>query len=241
MKIIVCRDYKEMSKIAANHIVAHITVKPDLVLGLATGSTPLGLYEELIHRYENKEVSFKEVTTFNLDEYIGLDKHNSQSYYTFMHENLFNHIDIDNKKIYIPDGNAGDYSKYCVQYEEDIKKQGGIDVQILGIGNNAHIGFNEPDSVFSKYTGVVNLTQSTIDANSRFFESIEDVPKKAVSMGIGTIFSAKKIILMASGENKAEAVRNMLKGDIDPKVPASILQLHKNVLLIVDEEAAKLI
>ena len=241
MKILVCKNYDEMSKEAAKQLVSHIVINPNTVLGLATGSTPVGLYKELVRRYEENEVSFKDVTTFNLDEYIGISNDNEQSYHTFMNKNLFNHIDIKKENIHIPDGMVDDCEKHSREYDESIKKSGGIDVQILGIGNNAHIGFNEPSNVFSKGTGIVSLTESTINANSRFFESIDEVPKKAISMGIGSIFNAKKIILLASGKNKAEAIHKAVNGDIDPMVPASILQLHQNVLLILDEDAASLI
>lgn len=241
MRIYVCKDYERMSKIAANYLAAQVTIKPDSVLGLATGSTPVGMYKELVRMYEDKSISFKEVTTFNLDEYINLPKENENSYYTFMHTNLFDKIDIKEENINIPDGNAKDFDVYAKEYEKAIAHHGGVDLQVLGIGNNAHIGFNEPNSTFSKYTGVVDLTESTISANSRFFDSIDEVPKKAISMGIGTIFKAKKILLLASGKAKAEAINNTVNGPINPNVPASILQLHDDVLLVVDEEAASLL
>lgn len=241
MKIEICKDYEEVSCLAADYVANEIKNNSQIVLGLATGATPIGVYKELIKKYNNNEVSFKNVSTFNLDEYIGVAKDSSHSYYTFMHEMLFNHIDVKEENINIPDGNAKDFGVYADEFESRIKEFGGIDLQILGIGKNAHIGFNEPTDVFSKQTSVVKLAQSTIDANSRFFESIDDVPKTAISMGIGTIFAAKKIILLATGKSKAEAIRDTVKGDIKPQVPSSILQLHRDVTLIIDEEAASLL
>ncbi|MEG0250063.1 MAG: glucosamine-6-phosphate deaminase [Peptostreptococcus sp.] len=241
MKIYVCKDYERMSKVAANYLAAQINIKPDSILGLATGSTPVGMYEELVKKCESREISFKNIKTFNLDEYVNLPKENINSYYTFMHSNLFDKVDINQNNINMPNGNTKDFDSYSKEYEEAIASNGGLDLQVLGIGNNAHIGFNEPNEYFSKETGVVDLTKSTIDANSRFFDSIEEVPNQAISMGIGTIFKSEKIILLASGKTKAEAINNTVNGPIDPHVPASILQLHKNVLLVVDEEAASLL
>lgn len=241
MKIYVCKDYERMGRVAANYLAAQINIKPDSVLGLATGSTPVGMYKELVKKYESRDISFKDIVTFNLDEYVNLPKENINSYYTFMHENLFDKIDINPENINMPDGNAKDFDIYSKEYEKAIALKGGIDLQVLGIGNNAHIGFNEPGEYFSKETTVVDLTRSTIDANSRFFDSIDEVPNQAISMGIGTIFKSEKIILLASGKTKAEAIKNTVNGPIDPHVPASILQLHKNVLLIIDEQAASLL
>lgn len=241
MKIYVCKDYKKMSEVAANHVAAQVVVKPESVLGLATGSTPIGMYEELVEKYNNNIISFKDVTTFNLDEYIGLPKENENSYYTFMHENLFDKIDVKEENINIPDGNVEDFDSYSQKYERKIKASGGIDLQVLGIGQNGHIGFNEPDDYFTNTTGVVNLTESTINANSRFFASEEEVPKKAISMGIGTIIRTKKIILLASGKGKADAINKTVNGHVDPRVPASILQFHDNVVVIIDEDAASLL
>ncbi len=241
MKIYVCKNYEEMSNLAAEYLVKQIEVKSNSVLGLATGSTPLAMYQKLIEKYQKKLVSFKNVISFNLDEYIGLDKNNENSYYTFMHENFFDKIDIKEENINIPDGNANDFSKSASDYENKIKDCGGIDLQVLGIGNNAHIGFNEPTDEFSKDTDLVELTESTILANSRFFDSEEDVPKKAISMGIGSIMRAKKILLLASGEKKAQAIYNTVKGPVKPEIPASILQFHKDVVLILDEKAASLL
>ena len=241
MKIYVCKDYEKMSEFAANYVAAQVVINPESVLGLATGSTPIGMYNELVNKYNNAGISFKDVTTFNLDEYVNLPKDNENSYYTFMHNNLFDKIDVKEENINIPDGNAADFDSYSKEYEKKIEKCGGIDLQVLGIGNNAHIGFNEPAEYFSKNTGIVNLTESTISANSRFFDSEEEVPKKAISMGIGTIFRAKKIILLASGKGKAEAINSTVNGKVEPGVPASILQFHKDVVIVVDEDAASLL
>ncbi|SEN63793.1 glucosamine-6-phosphate deaminase [Peptostreptococcus russellii] len=241
MKIYVCKNYEKMSALAANYVAAQVLMKPESVLGLATGSTPIGMYEELVDKYQNEGISFKDVTTFNLDEYINLPKENENSYYTFMHDNLFDKIDVKEENINIPDGNVEDFETYSKEFENKIKECGGIDIQVLGIGNNAHIGFNEPDDHFSNTTGVVKLTESTILANSRFFDSEEEVPKKAISMGIGTIVRTKKILLLASGKGKAEAIYKTVCGPVKPEVPASILQFHNDVVVIIDEEAASLL
>ena len=241
MKIYVCKNYEKMSAFAANYVAAQVVIKPDSVLGLATGSTPIGMYNELVNKYKNEGISFKNITTFNLDEYIDLPKENENSYYTFMHENLFDKIDIREENINIPDGNAKDFETYSKKFENKIQECGGIDLQVLGIGNNAHIGFNEPADNFSNSTDVVELTESTILANSRFFESEEEVPKKAISMGIGSIVRSKKIILLASGKGKAEAIYKTVNGPVKPQVPASILQFHKDVIVVIDEDAASLL
>lgn len=238
MRILVCKNYDEMSKKAAQIIASQVTLKPDSVLGLATGSTPIGMYKNLVRMYNDNELDFSDVKTFNLDEYYQLPRDNDQSYYYFMHENLFNHINIKEENINIPNGMNQDVEAECENYDTAIKNIGGVDIQVLGIGHNAHIGFNEPASVFEKGTNLVDLKESTIQANARFFESIDDVPKKAVTMGIGSIFTAKKIMLMAAGEGKAEAIYNTVHGNITPEVPSSILQLHEDVVLILDEEAA---
>lgn len=238
MRILVCKNYDEMSKKAAQIIASQVILKPDSVLGLATGSTPIGMYKNLVRMYNDNELDFSDVKTFNLDEYYQLPRDNDQSYYYFMHENLFNHINIKEENINIPNGMNQDVEAECENYDTAIKNIGGVDIQVLGIGHNAHIGFNEPASVFEKGTNLVDLKESTIQANARFFESIDDVPKKAVTMGIGSIFTAKKIMLMAAGEGKAEAIYNTVHGNITPEVPSSILQLHEDVVLILDEEAA---
>ncbi|WP_066506762.1 glucosamine-6-phosphate deaminase [Abyssisolibacter fermentans] len=238
MKIIVVDNYNEMSKKAANIIASCIVLKPNSVLGLATGSTPLGVYKELIKLYENSDVDFSNVCTFNLDEYYGITKDNDQSYSYYMKENFFKHVNLKEENTHIPDGTCKNVDTMCQSYEDIIKQHGGIDVQILGIGQNGHIGFNEPDDKFVADTHLVKLKEDTVNANSRFFETIEDVPKEAVSMGIKAIMKAKKIILIANGINKAEAIYKTIKEDVTPEVPASILQFHSDVTVIVDKEAA---
>jgi len=238
MRIIVVDNYEEMSKKAAKIIASQVILKPDSVLGLATGDTPLGMYKELIELYNKKEVDFNEVRTFNLDEYYGLNRENPQSYYSYMINNLFNNININRANINVPSGMTKDVDAACLEYENKIKEVGGIDMQVLGIGGNGHIGFNEPDVNFEAETHLVNLDEQTIEANSRFFDSIKDVPVKAISMGIKTIMGSKKIILLANGINKAEAIEKAVKGKINPNVPASILQLHSDVTIIIDKEAA---
>lgn len=238
MRILVCKNYEEMSKKAAQMILSQITLKPNAVLGLATGSTPIGMYKNLVDMYNHGIIDFSEVTTFNLDEYYQLPRTNDQSYYYFMHENLFNHINIRPQNIHIPNGMTSDIEFECEKYDTDIKTSGGIDIQVLGIGHNAHIGFNEPTISFEKGTHLVDLKESTIEANARFFDSIDKVPKKALTMGTGSIFKAKKIMLLASGEGKAEAIYNTVHGKVTPEVPASILQFHNDIVLILDEAAA---
>lgn len=238
MTLFVCKDYDEMSIKAANILAAQLIIKPKSVLGLATGGTPAGMYKELVRLYHQDDLDFSEVTTFNLDEYYPIQKTNEQSYYHYMRTNFFNHINIDDHKIHIPNGETSDILKECSDYDNSIYAQGGIDLQVLGIGNNGHIGFNEPDIRFESGTHLVKLDEETIKANARFFENVEDVPHKAISMGIRTIMHSKKIVLLASGQAKAHIIREMLLGDITPKVPASILQLHNEVTLILDKEAA---
>lgn len=238
MKFIVEKDYEKLSKVAANMVREEIEKKPNVVLGLATGSTPEGMYRELIRMHKEEGLDFSKVTTFNLDEYVGIDEEHPNSYHYFMKEMLFNHINIDIKNTYIPDGKTKDLEKYCKEYDELIEKKGGIDLQILGIGENGHIAFNEPDEMLNLGTSIVNLTQSTIEANSRFFDSIDEVPKTAITMGIGTILKAKKIILLANGKKKAKVIKELLKGDkISTKLPASMLLIHPNVTVIIDQEA----
>lgn len=241
MKIYKLKDYKTLSEKAAQIIASQLILKPESVLGLATGSTPEGLYGELIRLYEEKIIDFRDVTTFNLDEYYGIHRHNPQSYYHYMRKNLLDHINIKKEAINIPNGLAENVAKHCNEYEEKILSSGGIDVQILGIGRNGHIGFNEPSNEFVANTHLVHLKDETIEDNSRFFENIEDVPHQAISMGIKTIMNAKKILFIANGESKAQAVYDSLKGPITPWVPASIIQLHRDVTVVVDEEAGKLI
>ena len=241
MKIYKADDYRGMSRIAANIISAQIILKPDCVLGLATGSTPIGTYEELVERYNKGDLDFSAVTTVNLDEYKGLTKDNDQSYYYFMHHNLFDHVNIPAENINLPDGTEPDSEKECARYEGLIRSLGGADLQLLGLGHNGHIGFNEPADAFDNETHCVDLQESTIEANKRFFASADDVPRQAYTMGIGTIMRAKKILLVASGKDKAEIVKRAFPGPVCPQVPASILQLHPDVTVVVDAEAGSLL
>lgn len=240
MRVIIERDYQEMSKKAALLVASQVTLKPNSVLGLATGSTPLGMYEELIEMYNRGEVDFSEITTFNLDEYYKLPPENPRSYHYYMEENFFKHVNIHPASIHIPDGMTGDVKKECLDYEEKIRRAGGIDLQVLGIGPNGHVGFNEPDERLNVTTHLVDLTEETIEANSRFFESREDVPRQAISVGMATILKARRIILLASGKNKARAIKETVSGYVSTDVPASLLQTHPEVTLIIDEEAASL-
>ena len=237
MRIICAKDYKEMSEMAADIIGAQVLLKPDAVLGLATGSTPIGTYEELVRRYEAGRLDFGKIKTVNLDEYRGLTRDNDQSYYYFMHSHLFDHININKNNTKVPDGMEPDALKAGQDYEDIIKNYGGIDLQLLGLGNNGHIGFNEPGDEFIDKTHVVDLTESTIEANKRFFASIDDVPKQAYTMGIGSIMRAKRVLMVVNGKGKAEIVKEAFFGPITPKVPASILQLHNDFILIGDVEA----
>lgn len=239
MRVIICKDYEEMSRRAANIVSGQIFIKPDSVLGLATGNTPIGLYRELVRMHKEEGLDFSEVSSFNLDEYVGLPADDVNSYHYYMYENLFKHINMRKENINIPDGMAKDMEKECLCYEEKIKAIGGIDLQVLGIGNNAHIGFNEPDVKFEAMTHKVKLEEKTLQANARFFGGIDNMPKYAVSMGIRTIMHARKIVLMANGRGKSEAVSKALYGDIKPDIPASILQLHKDVTVIIDRECAE--
>ena len=241
MKIIKTKDYADMSRKAANIIAAQVIMKPDCVLGLATGSTPIGTYKELIKAYENGDLDFSLVKTANLDEYRGLEKTNDQSYDYFMKDNLFNHNNINFENLNLPNGEKPDAEEECARYEAVVKALGGQDLQLLGMGHNGHIGFNEPADEFPKETHCVDLQESTIQANKRFFEKVEDVPTQAYTMGIGTIMQAKKILVVASGADKAEIVKKAFFGPITPQVPASILQLHPDVTVVVDEAAGSLI
>ena len=237
MRIILCDNYDEMSKKAAKIVASQMILKPDSVLGLATGSTPIGMYNELIKMYQKGELDFSEVRTFNLDEYYPIKKSNNQSYDYFMRENLFSKINIKNENINIPDGEAEDPEAECVDYEKKIKSSGGIDLQILGIGRNGHIGFNEPDATLNSFTHLTNLTESTIRANSRFFDSYDEVPKQALTMGISTILTAKKIVLLASGASKRKVVAELTGGGINTNIPATMLKTHPDVVLICDRES----
>ena len=237
MKIYKAKDYKDMSRKAANIISAQVIMKPNCVLGLATGSTPIGTYDQLVEWYNKGDLDFSEVTTVNLDEYKGLPRTNDQSYYYFMHQHLFDRVNIDPERTNVPNGMEPDAEKECGRYEEMIRSLGGVDLQLLGLGHNGHIGFNEPGEAFEKETHCVDLTESTIEANKRFFASADDVPKQAYTMGIKTIMQAKKILIVVNGENKADIVERAFFGPVTPEVPASILQLHNDVTLVGDEEA----
>lgn len=237
MNVVVVNNFDRMSEEVAKLMIAQINKKSDSVFGLATGSSPLGVYKLLVEYYK-KGTDFSELTTFNLDEYVGLAEDHPQSYRQYMNENLFSHVNIKSENTFIPNGVADDLEKECLLYEENIKQAGGIDLQILGIGTNAHIGFNEPGVEFGTITQVVDLAQSTIQDNSRFFDSPDEVPTKAISMGIKSIMQAKNIILMANGGSKAEAIRGAVNGPITPEIPASVLQLHPSVTIVVDQAAA---
>lgn len=241
MRICRAKDYKDMSRKAANIIAAQVITKSDSVLGLATGSTPIGMYQELIARYKNGDLDFSQVKSVNLDEYRGLPREHDQSYYYFMYENLFKHINIDLNNTNVPNGMEMDSDKECERYNKVIESMGGVDIQVLGLGHNGHIGFNEPADAFAKLTHCVDLTQSTIEANKRFFASADDVPRQAYTMGIQTIMKAKKILLIVSGEDKAAILREALCGEVTPKVPASILQFHNDVVVVADEAALSFI
>ncbi len=237
IRIYRAKDYQDLSRKAANILSAQIIMKPDCVLGLATGTSPIGIYEQLAEWYRKGDLDFAEVSTVNLDEYIGLDGTHPQSYRYFMDTNLFRKVNIDRTQTNVPNGLAQDFDAECRRYDELIRSLGGIDMQLLGLGHNGHIGFNEPGGSFEKGTHVVTLSESTIDANSRLFEKKEDVPRGAITMGIKTIMQAGVILLIASGEGKAQIVRDAFWGDITPEVPASILQLHKQLIIVADEAA----
>ena len=237
MKIYRTKDYDEMSKKAAHIIAAQIVLKPDCVLGLATGSTPVGTYKNLVEWYKNGDLDFSTLSSCNLDEYRGLSPENDQSYRYFMNTNLFDHVNIRKNHTFVPDGLQENSDQACQMYEQIIRDLGGIDLQLLGLGHNGHIGFNEPAEDFPKITHCVDLTESTIQANKRFFEKESDVPRQAYTMGIGTIMSAKKILVVVSGEDKAEILNKIIGGPITPQVPASILQLHPDVTIVADNAA----
>lgn len=237
MKLIRAKDYEEMSKIAGEYFVKKVRENPKITLGLATGSTPVGMYQYMVKDHKNNGTSYRGVVTFNLDEYVGLEKDDVNSYHYFMHDNLFNHIDIDPQNVHIPNGTVDDAEQECKNYEESIRAHGGIDIQLLGIGANGHIGFNEPGSSFSSRTRIVELTPKTRQDNSRFFDKIEDVPTHAITMGMATILESKEIVMLISGKNKQEAMRKLLSGEVTEDFPASALHNHKNVTVIADEEA----
>ena len=237
MKIIVCKDYDEMSVEAAKIVAAQMKEKKDSILGLATGSTPLGLYNELVKMNKNGEIDFSEIKTFNLDEYYPISHKDDQSYYYFMNENLFSRVNIDPSNTDIPNGEAPDAEAECKRYDAAIDASAGVDIQILGIGQNGHIAFNEASDVLHANTHQETLTENTIQANSRFFENEADVPRHALTMGVGSIMKARKIILLASGKNKRDAVRALTDDTITTQNPATLLKLHKDVIIICDEEA----
>ena len=241
MKLIIAKNYEELSKVAANEMADVVKNNPSAILGLATGGSPIGMYKELIRMNKEGEIDFSKVITVNLDEYVGLSGEHPQSYRYFMNDNLFNHINIDKKNTYVPNGLAENIEEECKNYDNKIAELGGTDVQLLGIGNNGHIAFNEPDENLVSGTHLTNLTQDTIEANARFFDSIDEVPKTALTMGLGGIMKSRKIIVIASGESKAEAVKEMVSGKISTKMPASMLQMHRDVTVIIDEDAAKLL
>ncbi|MCD8383586.1 MAG: glucosamine-6-phosphate deaminase [Clostridiales bacterium] len=237
MKIISARDYDHMSRQTANIISAQVILKPDCVLGLATGSSPIGTYRQLIDWYRKGDIDFSQVRTVNLDEYVGLDASNDQSYHYFMRHNLFDYINIDQANTNVPCGANRNAEEECARYDAVIQSMGGIDLQLLGLGPNGHIGFNEPDDCFSKHTHQVALTDATIQANKRFFEREEDVPRFAYTMGIGDIMSARRVVMVVSGSSKAGIVKEAFFGPITPRVPASILQLHQDFTLVADQAA----
>lgn len=241
MRILLAESYQDMSAKAARIVAGQLYLKPESVLGLATGSTPLGMYKELIRVHQEVGLDFSEAASFNLDEYLGLPQDNEQSYYYYMYNNFFKHININPKNVYIPNGNPQNVEEECLSYDQKIKTYGGIDLQVLGIGINGHIGFNEPDVKFEATTHKVKLDEETIEANARFFKNRDDVPRFAISMGIKTIMHAKKVVLLASGQNKAEVIYKALYEGITPNVPASILQLHQDVTVVVDKEAGRLL
>jgi len=235
ININVADSYEQMSKLAADVMAAQILFKPTSVIGLATGSTPVGLYNELSLKHKSGLLDFSQVTSFNLDEYYPIKRENNQSFYYFMYDNLFKHINIPSENIHIPNGEAADIHAECKTYEDKLRAAG-IDMQLVGIGNNGHIGFNEPADIFADGTFMVNLTQSTIEANSRFFKEISEVPTKAVTMGIGSVMSAKRVLFVANGAQKAEAVKQMLYGEITPQMPASALRMHRKVDMFITKD-----
>lgn len=233
MKVIVTKDYDELSKEAFKVMKEVLDARPDAVLGLATGSSPEGLYAEMVKDHKENGTSYKDVHTYNLDEYVGIDRNDPQSYYTFMNDHLFSHVDIDPANTHVPYGSTAEDAK---AYDDQVK---GVDIQLLGIGRNGHIGFNEPGTPFDERTHIVELTESTRDANKRFFDDdINKVPTHAITQGIGTVMDAKKILLVANGESKADAVKAMVEGPVDTACPASVLQNHPDVVVILDEAAA---
>ncbi|HEX4415436.1 MAG TPA: glucosamine-6-phosphate deaminase [Lacipirellulaceae bacterium] len=238
MEVIVHKTYEEMSRAAAHLVADVLNTKPNAVLGMATGSTPLGVYQELVRMHREEGLDFSQVTTFNLDEYVGLSPKHEQSYHHFMHDNFFKHVNISPSNIYIPSGTTSNYRAFCDWYEQRIKECGGIDVQILGIGSDGHIAFNEPGSSLSSRTRLKTLARSTIEDNSRFFNHADEVPIYAITMGVGTILEAETLVLLGYGANKASAVAAMVEGPVTSMITASALQLHPSAMVFLDESAA---
>ena len=241
MRIIRTKNYDDMSRKAAAIISAQVLMKPDCVLGLATGGTPVGTYKNIVEWYNNGDLDFSEVTSVNLDEYRGLPIEHPESYWSFMHRNLFDHVNIKPENINLPDGTNMDADAECARYDAVIKSVGGVDLQLLGIGHDGHIGFNEPSDAFDMGTHCVQLTDETIDANQRFFDSRDEVPREAYTMGTHTIMSARKVLMVVSGKDKAEIVKKAFFGPVTPQVPASILQMHPDFTLVADEDALSLV
>lgn len=233
MRIIKCNNYEELSQKAAELVASQINLKPNCVLGLPTGSTPIGMYERLTAM----GLDFSEVTTFNLDEYYPIQRTNEQSYYYFMNQHLYSKVNLRPENIFIPNGETENSEQECMDYEKAIKERGGLDMQVLGIGQNGHIGFNEPGEMLNSYTHITKLTQNTIEANARFFETMEEVPKQALTMGVATIMRARRIVLLASGKEKARVVKALRGSVIDPEIPATILAAHNDVTVIADKTA----
>lgn len=238
MEVIIASSYEEMSKAAAHRVAEVLNAKPNAVLGMATGSTPLSLYKELVRMHRDEGLDFSQVTTFNLDEYVGLPRTHEQSYHYFMHENFFQHVNIPKQNIYIPSGTTNNYKAFCEWYENRIHECGGIDIQILGIGSDGHIAFNEPTSSLSSRTRLKTLARQTIEDNARFFDKVEDVPVYAITMGVGTILEASELLLVANGKGKADAVAKMIEGPVTSMITASALQLHPSAYVYLDPEAA---
>lgn len=241
MKLIEVKDYQEMSQVAADYLLSKVKTYDKLTLGLATGGTPQGLYEALINDHNQNGTSYRHVSSFNLDEYIGLSGKHPNSYFHYMNDHLFNHIDIDSKNTHIPSGKAVDLEKECAAYDEKIRSHGGIDLQILGIGSNGHIGFNEPGTSFDTNTHIVELAESTREANARYFDSIDEVPAQAITMGISSIMKSKEILLLVSGDAKQVAMKKLVEGEISENFPASILNRHEHVTVIADQEALAMV
>ncbi|MCL2747294.1 MAG: glucosamine-6-phosphate deaminase [Oscillospiraceae bacterium] len=239
MKRIVCKNYEEMSRAGALIMAEQIWSKPDCVLGFSTGSTPVGLYGNLAAMHEDGALDFSRVTTFNLDEYYPMPKANAQSYYTFMHETLFSRLNVDPARVHLPDGGAADAGAACDDYERALAAAGGVDLQLLGIGHNGHIAFNEPADEMPVRTALVSLTEETIEANARFFSNSDEVPRHALSMGMGSILSARRLLMIISGKDKAPAVSRLFSGIITTQFPASLIALHPDVLVLLDEGAAE--